>query len=376
MIRRALLCTSLAWALGVAACDDSPKPSPAATAEPVKSAASAKTAPPSSAAKKESPAPEPPASAGAAASTEPSEAPRGKSAAAEDAPRKLKRAKKASGKQGDTEIKLLSAGSEPREKIRYVLSKGAKQAVDVIMSSAMSMELSGFKNPTQSMPDIKMEMDVEILSVAGDGTAKRKMTMKSVGLADESKKNTPMAKAVAKQMGALAGIVGHDTVSDRGIVLDARIDTSKIKDPQLKGMMDSTQRTLAQMGVAFPEEPIGVGAKWEAKTKVSQFGVELTQTATYELTELSGKRGKMKVKLDQSAPRGNINVPGVPKGTYSELVGMDSKGKGSIDFDLAKTVPKGKLEMKIRAHAKGELRGKITDVITNMTYKARFVPRG
>ena len=63
----------------------------------------------------------------------------------------------------------------------------------------------------------------------------------------------------------------------------SRLGSSARRFPQL---LDQMQQSFAQMGAPFPDEPIGVGARWTVNTLIAQQGMKVQQVATYELTEL------------------------------------------------------------------------------------------
>lgn len=275
--------------------------------------------------------------------------------------------------QTEGRIEVLEAGAEPRAVLRYEHRKGVKQDVDVVLGSTLTMELSGFRNPTQTMPDVRLTMSVEIVDVDGAGVARRRLRIEGVSLVDESKKDDPMARGVLEQLRGVSGLTGSDRVDRQGRVLDSALDPHA--EGAARGAMDTTHRTLAQMGVALPEEAVGKGARWAVTSDVTQFGVALTQVATYQLTERAGKKAKLVVNIEQDRPRGQFDVPGVPKATFSELESMKTKGQGTVELDLTKPVPKGGLALGIEARARGEMRGTPTSVRAIVTYRSRFEPR-
>jgi hypothetical protein len=53
--------------------------------------------------------------------------------------------------------------------------------------------------------------------------------------------------------------------------------------------------------VLLPAEPVGVGARWEARKDLVLYGFEISQVDTYTLTEKVGDELKLKVQIEQTA---------------------------------------------------------------------------
>lgn len=294
-----------------------------------------------------------------------------KSAAAKSGPAKAGPA----ARVGDgTLVRLSSPGKPPHKPLRYSYAKKSSERMKVTMSSALRMAINGFANPPQVMPAIEMIFSVDLLDVDSGGTASRKTTVGSIAIAETEQRGSPYAKLAARQLQGLEGLVGRDRVTTRGVVLDPELEQETFQQENFQGMYSSMQRSIAQMAAPLPKEPVGIGAKWDAISRVNQFGVLLMQTATYELLELKGKEGKLAVKIIQDRPYGEIRLPGMPPTRHSKLANMSTKGSGHVNFHLDRTVPAGQVESVVVAEQVGELRGKPSKMQLEMRYRAIFEP--
>jgi hypothetical protein len=94
---------------------------------------------------------------------------------------------------------------------------------------------------------------------------------------------------------------------------------------------------MGQIAQPLPEEPVGVGAKWDTTLTVTIGELTVQQHATQELVELDGTRGKIKLVLRQQG-----------KGSGAGNLTLKATGQGEMAFDLARPVPvRAQLDMRI-----------------------------
>jgi hypothetical protein len=87
---------------------------------------------------------------------------------------------------------------------------------------------------------------------------------------------------------------------------------------------------IDRMSAPLPEEPLGVGAKWEVAQAVETGGMRLDQKATYEITAMDATSATMALTLDQRAENQTLTPPGMPPGAGATLVSMAGTGTGRL----------------------------------------------
>ena len=93
--------------------------------------------------------------------------------------------------------------------------------------------------------------------------------------------------------------------------------------------------------VALPVEPVGVGARWEASPTLEALGLEVSQTVTYEIVEISGDVVVLDVEISQTVPAGEeLSLLGV-SGTVTS---WESTGSGRTTLDLVLALPSSVIE--------------------------------
>jgi hypothetical protein len=334
------------------ACDKGSVPSSAETHAPVASAPAATPAPATSTAPlaKSDPTPSPSASA-ADAGPKPSRMVAG----------------------AETRVKLLEPGAEPRAKLRYRYEKGRVEHARLVSGSGLTMELTGKKVELPKMPDMVMTATIRITELLDTGSARRNLQIDRVEMKKAALEPT-VRQEVEQALGRLEGLKGRDLIDSRGFIHELKLEKTQAQG-ELRQFLESMQQALGQMGAPFPEEEVGKGARWRIDTNVSQQGIKLQQTATYELVEIDGDKGRATIELEQRAPSGKVNPPGLPPGIKAELISLDSRGNGEMRFDLAKMVPTGHVTTKSRIRIRTEVpAGGNQEATMNVSARATFSP--
>jgi hypothetical protein len=243
-----------------------------------------------------------------------------------------------------THVELIEAGEEPRKPIRYELPAGAAESVIVSIDNDVTVELNGRKAPAQQTPAVQMTFVFSVLDVLPSGNARVQRAVRGVSFAsaDDSVQSKTALDQVTQ---GLTGLVVTQTFSPRGIIVDAALDLGSVKDPALRPLMETMQTSFGQMGAPFPEEPVGVGAKWRvaSEIKVSERNL-LDQTTTFALLERTERGGKLEVRIEQSAKPGAFELPQAGGGKV-DLVRMHASGTGTIEFDRTSPATFGNLDM-------------------------------
>jgi len=271
-------------------------------------------------------------------------------------------------------LKLLDPGGEPRRKLRYKFEVGRKDRLEMTTTSSMRMTMGAETAQVPTAPAVRVVAALTVKEVAADGSARRELLLEEVGLMPGPGLSKEQRDQAQKTLGALAQLSGKDRVDSRGFVREVKLDASKIDNPALKAALASMQQTFDQMGAPFPEEEIGVGAKWQIKTRVDQMGIRLSQVASYELASLDGDKGKIKVKLQQTAPGGNMQLPGLPKGATAKLLSMKGSGRGQLEFELGRTIPDGHIDTKSEVKVSVTMAAEKQEMNTKMDARVVFKP--
>jgi hypothetical protein len=282
-------------------------------------------------------------------------------------------ASKAGSEAPGPKLELLDPGREPRSALRYKFKSGVTERVKLINGTTLALEVSGQKVPSAQMPDVELVAALKVLGVDPDGKARRELNVERVGLAETGTLDPSLREQLTGALDLIKELKARDQIDARGRLEVVKLSAGKKSNAMLAQLLEQMQQSFAQMGAPFPEEPIGIGARWTVSTLILQQGMRVNQVATYELTELGAGKGKTHIKLTQLAPRGPVKPPGLPMDVRAELLGMSAKGAGDMSFDLTRSVPEGEIKTHAKLSVRTMLGAEKQDTKMELDVRVRFV---
>jgi hypothetical protein len=243
----------------------------------------------------------------------------------------------AAGIPGAVQIKVLQPGAEPRSVWRLHVQPGDKQSVTMTLKMGMEMKMGEMQTPMK-LPAMNMNMDVAVESVAADGEITYRVTLGDTTVTEEPGTPPQMAAALKAALSGTKGISWSFKLTNRGVSQGNEMSLPAGANPQLSQAMERMKQSWANATVPLPEEAIGLGARWEARTQGKSQGVTVDQTATYELVSAEGEVLKLKSTATQHAANQKIESPSMP-GVKVDLTKMNGSGSGETTLNLAHVVP-------------------------------------
>lgn len=235
-----------------------------------------------------------------------------------------------------TDITVQSTGAEPRAPLRYNLDALSAQSMVMDMTMSMSMDV-GMGQQAQQMPTMRMVTEFGEPTDAGDGRRRVTFSLASFDVIETPGVDPMVLNVMRQSMASMGTMSGWMDIDDRGQVHDGDMSLEG-GDPmvaeQLAGMSDS----IEQMSVPFPEEPVGIGASWDAATSLDVNGISITQTATYTILERTDSYVRVAMTLTQTAQAQAITDPSMP-GMTVNLSSFGSTGTGTATMYFDRIVP-------------------------------------
>ena len=174
------------------------------------------------------------------------------------------------------------------------------------------------------------------MAVAPNGDVSYEMLITEAGIADNPDSTDPMAAASATQMSKIKGVSGSGVVTDRGIIKSSEFKAPPGSDAATRQSLDQMKDAFSQ--VTFPQEAVGVGAKWEIKSKKKSQGMTMDQVETHEVDSIEGDVINLRTTVKQDATNQKIQSPAMP-GMKVDLTKLHSDGTGTSKIDLTKVSP-------------------------------------
>ncbi|MBW2462357.1 MAG: hypothetical protein JRH11_11985 [Deltaproteobacteria bacterium] len=244
------------------------------------------------------------------------------------------------------ETRLLSPGVGARMPLRYQVPDGDRESFDMVIVLGVTAGM-GANHTFVESPPISFEVSMGPVHHRPDGRYRYEMKVRHVGL--DLPEGTPeeLATALSAEIAQMGRIEGWLEVDDRGI-------TRGVRGPQPTGVPPRTQTMLgnirsALQSIPFPEEPVGIGARWQVERTVDLHTHDVDQVVTYELVDLAGTRGQLRITVEQTAEAQPLhNLPAGAEGRLDTYVG---RGNGEAVFDLTSMTPLVGLAFQSAMHA-------------------------
>lgn len=203
-------------------------------------------------------------------------------------------------KKGDAAL-VLDAGQEPRAPLRYKVARGTT-TTSVMDFGIASLATSSSGASLTVTPGVRLHI-VSGPSLEGKRGSTRfdVRIIKAEAIVPEGL-DPAVAQDLNKSASVLNNVGGWVEVDDRGIIKRTELnEAAKRADVpvRLLVMIINARTSLAR--VILPAEPVGTGARWEARKDLLLYGFEISQVDTYTLVEQVGDQLKLNVQIQQTA---------------------------------------------------------------------------
>jgi len=196
-------------------------------------------------------------------------------------------------------------------------------------------------------PPIAFEIEVGPIRHRPDGRYRYDLEIQSVDLVLPEGTPDEIREALSSEVAQMGRIEGWIEVDDRGITRDVHGTTPTGVPPRTQTMLGNIRSAL--QSIPLPEDPVGIGARWEVRRVVDHQTHEVDQVVTYELLDLVGTRGELRITVEQSAePQPLHNLPDGGEANLDTYVGQ---GSGGAIFDLTSVTPVATLSFQSAMHA-------------------------
>ena len=264
-------------------------------------------------------------------------------------------------------VQDLNPGAEPREPLRYALTKGTRSAVELALD--VDINAGGQGGP---LPTLAMTTDIAILDVASDGTATLQTTIRDV-VARERAGSPISADTMTTQTQVMRGLVMTGKLAPNGRLVDMKVDLGgRALPPGLASQLDTLSKSFEQVAMPLPAAPVGTGAIWMHTKELDQGGMKMTTATTvtlvgrtadtFQFTSTTVVAGK-----DQSVTQA---------GTTVEVKDLHGSGSGKGTVDLGKVTLTGDITAEFTADmsSQGQTASMGMKMTTRMTPAASAPP--
>jgi hypothetical protein len=228
-------------------------------------------------------------------------------------------------------VLLLEAGVEPRSPLRYKIADGTttKSNMDfTIATLATTAETAALS----VVPGVRLHI-VSGPSMTTENGVKFEVNIAKAEAAIPRGVDPKVAEELRQSAAILDDVGGTVEMNDRGIALATQLN-DKAKNPDLPVrllmMIVNARTTLSR--VVLPAEPVGLGARWEARKELTLYGFKVQQVDSYTLVERVGDEIKLNVTVTQNAIPQSLDFP--EDGISIAVDQMVANARGEIILNL------------------------------------------
>ncbi len=238
---------------------------------------------------------------------------------------------------------VLEEGMEPQLPLRYAIAEGSTTTstmqVSVSSMTTTTSEGEAFTNaprlrfvistgPAMKLPNGNTRLNVEIVDA---------QAIMPDGAVSEIQSDYEKSASLLRDVG------GWIEVDDRGIVQRSELNQAA-KNPDLPArlLMTLIQARSSLARVVLPDQPVGIGGRWEARKRIESFGFELQQIDRYRLDDRAGDDLKLSVEIAESAPVQTVTFE--QSGTTFELESLSVTARGELVVHLDRLEASGRVE--------------------------------
>ena len=258
-------------------------------------------------------------------------------------------------------ITVLEPGAEPRAPLRYVLAPGAEHQSILKVNTRISQKVGDADTRSGRSPQI--EFDVR--TTVGEPTQEAisvNFVFDDLRVA-EGAGQSELEDALEPLVGFEAAI----TMTNRGEIVGTDAETPPDLDTTTRTLLDQFLQQARSLTVPLPEEAVGEGARWSARSEVTISGIEIRQTTRYEVVRLTSEGVELSVEITQRASRQTFTDPA--SGIEIELLSSRGTGDGNMKLAFASPLP---VEADTHVQVKQKLRAQGDRISQTVTANAFF----
>jgi hypothetical protein len=236
-------------------------------------------------------------------------------------------------------MKLLDPGQTPRRKLRYAWRLDQKEQLAMDLRTAASTEAAGEKQAEVPLPSVHVTIATDPQSITPDGDLRYVWQVMSATVDAAGDTPSQVAEGMRAEVAEIARLSGSAVVTSRGLAKEVTVDSRATGNMASGQMAEQVRQTLRDVAAPFPEEEVGVGARWRKLSQLNERDARIAQTETFRLVDLQGDRGALDDALAQTAPPQALRAAGMPPGAHARMESMLASGEAKVRFDLSRLVP-------------------------------------
>ncbi len=228
-------------------------------------------------------------------------------------------------------VLLLEAGAEPQAPLRYKIANGTTTKSNMDFTIA-TLATTADAAALSVVPGVRLHI-VSGPAMATENGVKFEVNITKAEAAVPPGIDPTVAEELRQSAAVLDDVGGTVEMNDRGIMLSTELnDKAKSPDLPLRLLMMIVNARTTLSRVVLPAEPVGLGARWEARKELTLYGFKVQQVDSYTLIERVGDEIKLNVTVTQNALPQTVDFP--EEGLSIAVEQMVANARGEIILNL------------------------------------------
>jgi hypothetical protein len=238
------------------------------------------------------------------------------------------------------QTELLSPGVEPRQQLRLKPNLGIKRTTTMTVKTEMGVSVGEKSiNPTK-VPTMVLTIETQATKIDANGDIHYEFSYANADIGgDTSDLPTAAVDSMRSAVKKLVGLKGNFIMDSRGSNKGGSFTLPKDADNSVKQIVENMSKSLQQLASPLPAEAVGKGAKWRISFPSNTGGMNVNQTAIYELMDLQDGVATLKTSVEQQANPQNLTLPQLPAGSTMAVKSFMSQGQGEVIMRLDQLMP-------------------------------------
>lgn len=231
------------------------------------------------------------------------------------------------------QVIVEDVGQAPQRALRLRPTVGSKQRHQLSMSMAQGSGADGEAPQRVKIPTVQYTLDSTITEVNADGEIAFTVAYTDAAVLEEDGVNPDMIASMEGVTTSMIGLQFKSTVDQRGFAKGVELELPPGIDPVVAAQVEQMSKSVEQLTSPFPEEAVGVGAKWKLVTPMNSGGMKFTQTVRYTVVEMTEDIVTVTVEISQDAKEQELDLADIGDLTV-RLVSLDCRGQGRMKLNL------------------------------------------
>ena len=230
-------------------------------------------------------------------------------------------------------VLLLEAGEEPRTQLRYMVQDGS------VTTSTMELTTSSMTTTTSAGAEIAKTPSLRFVVSSGpaieldNGDARFDVRIVQAEAIIPPGADSEVESDFNRSAALLKDVGGWIEVDNRGIVQRSELNQSAQNANVPKRLLMTIVHARTSLArIILPAEPVGIGARWEARKELTVYGFEMQQVDKYTLTDKVGDEVKLNIEIVQTAPKQTLTF--VEEGVEYALQSLSMSAEGNVILNL------------------------------------------